>query len=106
MRFRLGLDKVGKDHNMLKLVYVPKDLRRFNYEELINKQKGLLEETETALHEAKEVEKENRKIQAELLMTLGNLNKCSEEDLKVMQTIAENYMKIAINKKDYKNILA
>lgn len=39
-------------------------------------------------------------------MTLGNLNKCSEEDLKVMQTIAENYMKIAINKKDYKNILA
>ncbi|MFW7420503.1 hypothetical protein ACODH8_09835 [Vagococcus fluvialis] len=91
---------------MLKLMYVPKELRKLSYSELIERQKGLLEQTETALHEAKEVEKENRKIQADLLMTLGNLNKCSSEDLKVMQTIATNYTKIAINKKEHKNVLA
>lgn len=90
---------------MLKLMYVPKELRKFNYAELIHRQKNLLEQTEVALDEAREVEKENRKIQADLLMTLGNLNKCSKEDLKVMQTIATNYMKIAINKKDHKNVL-
>lgn len=91
---------------MLKLMHVPKELRKLSYSELIERQKVLLEQTEIALHEAKEVEKENRKIQVDLLMTLGNLNNCSEEDLKVMQTIATNYMKIAINKKDYKNVLA
>lgn len=35
-------------------------------------------------------------------MTLGNLNKCSDEDLKVMQTIATNYMKVSINKEKLK----
>lgn len=87
-------------------MYVPKELKKLSYSELIERQKNLLEQTETALYEAKEVEKENRKIQADLLMTLGNLNKCSDEDLKVMQTIATNYMKIAINKKEHKNVLA
>ena len=85
---------------MFKLMYVPKELRHLNYKELMNKQVDLLEKAEQALHEAKEVLKDNRKIQADLLLAIANLNKCSKEDLEIMQNVALNYMKIGINKAD------
>ena len=87
---------------MFKIMYIPKHLRKINYAELCKRQDDLIKKAEDALNEAKEVKKENEKIQADLLMTLGNLNKCSDEDLKVMQTIATNYMKISINKEKLK----
>ncbi|MBO0476172.1 hypothetical protein DOK76_03760 [Vagococcus sp. DIV0080] len=87
---------------MFKIMYVPKHLRKISYAELLEKQDDLIKKAEDALTEAIEVKKENEKIQADLLMTLGNLNKCSDEDLKVMQTIATNYMKVSINKEKLK----
>ncbi|MDT2849729.1 hypothetical protein P7H60_11310 [Vagococcus carniphilus] len=87
---------------MFKLMYVPKELRHLNYKELVNRQAKILAKTEEVLRESNEVKKENDKIQANLLLALGNLNKCSEEDLIIMQTIALNYMKVAINKESGK----
>ena len=83
---------------MFKIMYVPRELRHLNYRELLNRQIDTLEQTEALLHEARENKKATDKIQADMLKVLANLNKCSEEDLKEMQNIALNYMKIAINK--------
>lgn len=56
------------------------------------------------MEEAQRVHVANCEIQADLLKSLANLNKCSEDDLKEMQLITENYMKIAINKNKGVNI--
>lgn len=88
---------------MLKLMYVPKELRHLNYKELVNRQKDILAKTEEVLQEAKENRKETAKIQINMLEVLANLNKCSEEDLKELQLMSENYMKIAINKEKVGN---
>ncbi|WP_462259551.1 hypothetical protein [Vagococcus teuberi] len=48
--------------------------------------------------QAQSVHKKNCEIQSNLLKTLGNLNKCSKEELKELQLLTENYMKLAINK--------
>lgn len=90
---------------MFKLMYVPKELRHLNYKDLVNRQKDILKEVTEVLSESKEglkqsneVKKENDKIQVNLLQCLANLNNCSDEDLRAMQLMTENYMKIAINK--------
>lgn len=83
---------------MFKIMYVPKELRHLNYRELIARQRSILAKTEEVLQEAKESRKETAKIQIDMLEALANLNKCSKEDLKEMQLMTENYMKIAINK--------
>lgn len=83
---------------MFKIMHVPKELRHLNYRELVDRQKSILEKTEEVLREAKENRKETAKIQINMLETLANLNKCSEEDLREIQLMSENYMKIAINK--------
>ena len=83
---------------MFKIMYVPKELRHLNYRELVDRQKSILAKTEEVLQEAIENRKETAKIQIDMLEALANLNKCSEEDLKEMQLMTENYMKVAINK--------
>ncbi|MDT2865450.1 hypothetical protein [Vagococcus carniphilus] len=83
---------------MFKIMYVPKELRHLNYRELLNRQIDTLEQTEALLQEARENKKATDMIQADMLKVLANLNKCSEEDLKEMQLMTENYMKVAINK--------
>lgn len=83
---------------MFKIMYIPKDLRHLSYRELVERQESILEQTKHLLQEAKENKKATDKIQADMLEVLANLNRCSEEDLKEMQLITENYMKIAINK--------
>ena len=83
---------------MFKLIYVPKHLRGYNYKEILNRQLEGLAKVDRVMEEAQQVHVANCEIQAALLQTLGNLNNCSEEDLKEMQLMTENYMKIAINK--------
>ena len=88
---------------MFKLMYVPKHLRGYNYKELINKQLEGLAKVNKAMEEAQRIHVANCEIQGTLLQTLGNLNNCSEDDLKEMQLMTENYMKIAINKNKGEN---
>ncbi|MFW3589352.1 hypothetical protein ACODGR_12525 [Vagococcus fluvialis] len=83
---------------MFKIMYVSKGLRHLNYRELLNRQIDTLEQTEALLQETRENKKATDMIQADMLKVLANLNKCSEEDLKEMQLMTENYMKVAINK--------
>lgn len=86
---------------MFKLIYVPKELRHLNYRELVNKQQNTLEQTEKLLQAARENKKATDEIQTNMLEVLANLNKCDDEELKEMQNIALNYMKIAINKERF-----
>lgn len=83
---------------MFKLMYVPKHLRGYNYKELISKQLEGLAKVNKVVEEAQRIHVANCEIQGTLLQTLGHLNNCSEDDLKEMQLMTENYMKIAINK--------
>lgn len=83
---------------MFKLMYVPKHLRGYNYKEILNRQLGGLAKVDEVMEEAQRVHVANCEIQADLLKSLANLNKCSKEDLQAMQVMLENYIKIAINK--------
>lgn len=89
---------------MYKLMYVPKKFKSLNYEKLVKEQgdyliaqQERLSEIEDIMSEAQKIHDKNCEIQTNLLMSLGNLNKCSQEELKEMQLLTENYMKIAIN---------
>lgn len=83
---------------MFKILYVPKEFRRYNYKQLLNRQLEGLAKVDEVMEESRQVHKSNCEIQANLLLMLGELNKCSQEDLKEMQLLTENYMKVAINK--------
>lgn len=94
---------------MFKLMYIPKQYRGFDYGTMIEQQvnclqvlqgraQDKLQEIDKVMLQAQSVHKKNCEIQSNLLKTLGNLNKCSKEELKELQLLTENYMKLAINK--------